>query len=51
MNNQPTNIQALITLFNATRLAPLRAEEHEALLTLTKQLEDFLTPKEEPKKK
>ena len=45
MKNEPTNIQALMIIYNATRLAPLKAEEHEFMLKLVKQLEDLITPK------
>ena len=41
-----TNEQALQNLFTASRLAPLRAEEHELLRKCAEQLAEALTPKE-----
>jgi hypothetical protein len=43
-----TNEQALQNLFTASRLAPLRAEEHELLRKCAEQLAEALKP-EEPK--
>jgi len=41
MKNEITNQQALITLYNASKLAPLRADEHAVLLECAKKLEDL----------
>ena len=41
-----TNEQALQNLFTASRLAPLRAEEHELLRKCAEQLAEALKPKE-----
>jgi hypothetical protein len=41
-----TNEQALQNLFIASRLAPLRAEEHELLRKCAEQLAEALKPKE-----
>jgi hypothetical protein len=41
-----TNEQALQNLFTASRLAPLRAEEHELLRKCAEQLAEALNPKE-----
>ena len=41
-----TNEQALQNLFTASRLAPLRAEEHELLRKCSEQLAEALKPKE-----
>lgn len=42
-----TNQQALMALFNASRLSPLKADEHAFLLECAKQLEAFLAVPEE----
>ena len=41
-----TNEQALQNLFTASRLAPLRADEHEMLRKCAEQLAEALKPKE-----
>ncbi len=41
-----TNEQALQNLYAASRLAPLRAEEHELLRKCAEQLAEALKPKE-----
>jgi len=41
-----TNEQALQNLFTASRLASLRAEEHELLRKCAEQLAEALKPKE-----
>lgn len=41
-----TNEQALHNLYAASRLAPLRAEEHELLRKCAEQLAEALKPKE-----
>ena len=41
-----TNEQALQNLFTASRLAPLRAEDHELLRKCAEQIAEALKPKE-----
>ena len=41
-----TNEQALQNLYAASRLAPLRADEHELLRKCAEQLAEALKPKE-----
>jgi hypothetical protein len=41
-----TNEQALANLLTASRLAPLRAEEHELLRKCAEQIAEALKPKE-----
>lgn len=52
MKNEITNQQALIAIYNASKLAPMTAEQHQFLLECAKQLEAFINPpaKEEKKK-
>lgn len=41
--------QALNSLYNAARLAPLNAEQHELIRKCAEQIAEALKPKEEPK--
>jgi len=43
-----TTEQALNNLFNAARLAPLNAEQHELIRKCAEQLAEALKPKPEP---
>ena len=43
-----TTEQALNNLFNAARLAPLNAEQHELIRKCAEQLAEALNPKPEP---
>ena len=52
MKPELTNQQALIALYNASKQAPLKADEHEFLKTCALQLEKFINPEvKEDKKK
>ena len=50
MQNQITPQQALTSLYQATRKAPLTADEHNFILECAKVLEDIINPKPTPKK-
>jgi hypothetical protein len=41
--------QALANLYNATRLAPLKADDHQVLAECAKVLQEAISPKEEKK--
>ena len=41
--------EALNTLYSASRLAPLNAEQHELIRKCAEQIAEALKPKEEPK--
>ena len=43
------NDQALNNLFQAARLAPLNAEQHELIRKCAEQIAEALKPKDEPK--
>ena len=43
------NDQALNNLFQAARLAPLNAEQHELIRKCAEQVAEAIKPKEEPK--
>ena len=49
MNNMTLN-EALNTLYSASRLAPLNAEQHELIRKCAEQVAEALKPKDEPKK-
>ena len=42
--------QALNNLYNAARMAPLNAEQHELIRKCAEQIAEALKPKDEPKK-
>ena len=44
-----TSEQALNNLYNAARMAPLNAEQHELIRKCAEQVAEALKPKEEPK--
>ena len=44
-----TSEQALNNLYNAARMAPLNAEQHELIRKCAEQIAEALKPKEEPK--
>ena len=48
MNNMTLD-QALNTLYSASRLAPLNAEQHELVRRAAEQIAEALKPKDEPK--
>jgi hypothetical protein len=48
MNNMTLD-QALNNIYNAARLAPLNAEQHELIRKCAEQIAESLKPKEEPK--
>ena len=48
MNNMTLD-QALNNLYNAARMAPLNAEQHELIKQCGEKLAEALKPKEEPK--
>ena len=50
-NKKPTPQEALGFIYQATRLAPLNANEHDKIKEAAIILQDALAPKEEPKKK
>lgn len=41
--------QALNNLYNAARMAPLNAEQHELIRKCAEQVAEAIKPKEEPK--
>ena len=51
MKNEISNQQALIELYNASKLASLPADQHTYLLECAKVLETFITPKPEKEEK
>ena len=44
-----TSEQALNNLYNAARMAPLNAEQHELIRKCAEQVAEAIKPKEEPK--
>ena len=44
-----TSEQALNNLYNAARMAPLNAEQHELIRKCAEQIAETLKPKDEPK--
>ena len=48
MNNMTLD-QALNNIYNAARLAPLNAEQHELVRRAAEQIAEALKPKDEPK--
>lgn len=44
-----TSEQALNNLYNAARMAPLNAEQHELIRKCAEQLAEAIKPKDEPK--
>lgn len=44
-----TSEQALNNLYNAARMAPLNAEQHELIRKCAEQIAEALKPKDEPK--
>ena len=44
-----TSEQALNNLYNAARMAPLNAEQHELIRKCAEQIAEAIKPKEEPK--
>ena len=48
MNNMTLD-QALINLYNAARMAPLNAEQHDLIRKCAEQVAEAIKPKEEPK--
>ena len=48
MNNMTLD-QALNNLYNAARMAPLNAEQHELVRRAAEQIAEALKPKDEPK--
>ena len=48
MNNMKLD-QALNNLYNAARMAPLNAEQHELIRKCAEQVAEAIKPKEEPK--
>lgn len=49
MNNMTLN-EALNTLYSASRLAPLTADQHQLIKQCGEQIAEALKPKDEPKK-
>ena len=45
-----TSEQALNNLYNAARMAPLNAEQHDLIRKCAEQIAEALKPKDEPKK-
>lgn len=46
-----TSDQALNNIYNAARLAPLNAEQHDLIRKCAEQLAEAIKPKEEPEVK
>ena len=44
-----TSEQALNNLYNAARMAPLNAEQHDLIRKCAEQVAEAIKPKEEPK--